>query len=166
MIFSAQKVEKRRTKSKKTDAQKCTSWSQHSLILQYVHVFFRVWLNTAKDHKRPQRTAKEHCGLGCRKLAPIEINDDDDDDCSDSGLKAPNSNSLQWTHHWWCHTWSKIVSWEEEHHWIVIRFQHNIFGFLSIYMYLKDIKGDVQTVEWKYKPVSYTHLTLPTTPYV
>jgi len=27
--------------------------------------------NTAKD---PQRTAKEHYGLGCRKLAPIELN--------------------------------------------------------------------------------------------
>ena len=27
-----------------------------------------VWLNTAKD---PQRTAKEHYGLSCRKLAPI-----------------------------------------------------------------------------------------------
>jgi len=51
-----------------------------------------VWLNTAKDHKRPTKnhkgpqrsikqdrkgttiTAKEHYGLGCRKLVPIEIN--------------------------------------------------------------------------------------------
>ena len=33
---------------------------------------------TAKDHKGPtkdpQRTAKEHYGLSCRKLAPIELN--------------------------------------------------------------------------------------------
>ena len=84
-----------------------------------------------------------------------------DDDCSDSGLKAPNSNSLQWTHHWWCHTWSKIVSREEELHWIVIRFQRNIFGFLSIFMYLKDIKGDVQTVQWKYKQRSKCPRTDP-----
>ena len=41
----------------------------------------RVWLNTAKGmtkyHKGPQKTqriAKEHYGLGCRKLAPTEIN--------------------------------------------------------------------------------------------
>jgi len=27
--------------------------------------------NTAKD---PQKTAKEHYGLSCRKLAPIELN--------------------------------------------------------------------------------------------
>ena len=66
----------------------------------------------------------------------------------------------KWTHHWWCHTWSKTVS-LEEHHWIVIRFQHNIFGFLSIFMYLKDIKGDVQTVEWKYKQRSKCPRTDP-----
>ena len=65
----------------------------------------------------------------------------DDDDCSDSGLKAPNSNSLHWTHHWWCHTWSKVVSWEEEHHWIVICFQHNILGFLSIFTIWRILKA-------------------------
>ena len=32
---------------------------------------YAVWLNTAKD---PQRTAKDHYGLSCRKLAPIELN--------------------------------------------------------------------------------------------
>jgi len=52
-----------------------------------------------------------------------------DDDCSNSGLEAPNSNSLQWTNHGWRHTSSKNVTWEVEHHWIVIHFQHNIFRF-------------------------------------
>ena len=57
----------------------------------------------------------------------LHFSNNDDDGCSDSGLRAPNSNSLQWTNHGWWHTWSKIVSWEVEHHWMVIRFQHNIF---------------------------------------
>ena len=33
-------------------------------------IYSSSWLNTAKD---PQRTAKEHYGLSCRKLAPIEL---------------------------------------------------------------------------------------------
>ena len=56
----------------------------------YLHVWYAdagiedttaVWLNTAKDHKRalhrttkdPWKTAKEHYGIVCRKLALIEI---------------------------------------------------------------------------------------------
>jgi len=44
----------------------CASDGKFSKIVS----FWAVWLNTAKD---PQRTAKEHYGLSCKKWAPIEL---------------------------------------------------------------------------------------------
>jgi len=45
------------------------------LPLHHLQCFVAVRLNTAKDHKGPTKDPqKEHYGLSCRKLAPIELN--------------------------------------------------------------------------------------------